>query len=77
MEITKIFMIVFGIIAAICSGIVAKFTPYVAVVLVVLELMNITTYGIGTILLYSTVIWVSAIILVFLNALLIAMASHK
>jgi hypothetical protein len=63
---------IYGILSTICSAIVLKFAPYVTVVMLVLELASVTSYGFGTVLMYGALTWLTAFIIVGINAFVVA-----
>ena len=68
---------IFGVLSTICSGIVLKFTPLVTVVLVVLEVLNITTYGILTVIGYGALIYFIAWLIIAMNQFALVMFATK
>lgn len=72
-----IIAIIFSFLSALCSGVVIKFTPVITVVLIVLDLLSIVNFGVGTILIYGILVYISAWIILGLNALLLAMLTYS
>lgn len=67
MEILKIILIVFSSITTIVGTIVVRFTIPIGVVLIILELINLVSYGIWTIIGYTLGIWFLGFILALLG----------
>lgn len=72
-----IFAVIFGVLSAICSAVVVRFTPIVTLVIVVLEILSITNYGIWTVIGYGALVYLCALIIFGCNALLLAMLGAK
>lgn len=72
-----IFAVVFGVLSTICSAVVVRFTPIVTLVIVVLEIISITNYGIWTVVGYGILTYLCALIIFGCNALLLAMIGTK
>lgn len=72
-----IVLAVFGFISTVCSGIVQKFTPYATAVIVVLEILDVTNYGIWTVLGYGLLTYVIAWFIIGMNAFALAMFASK
>lgn len=70
--ISAIVGIVCAIISFIVSVVVMRFTPVIVVILIVLELCSITTFGIGNILLYGLLAYVGSFILLFITTIVAA-----
>lgn len=68
MEILKIILVVFSSITTIIGTIVVRFTIPIGVVLIILELINLVSYGIWTIIGYTLGIWFLGLLFVFLGA---------
>lgn len=60
------------IFSVIASAVVMRFTPVIVVILIVLELCSITTFGIGNILLYGLLAFVGSFILLFITTIVVA-----
>lgn len=54
-----------------------KYTAHVVVVLIILELCAVTTFGIGTVLLYGILTYFGAFIVLFIIAILAAVITTK
>lgn len=72
-----ILAVVFGVLSTICSAVVIRFTPVVTTVIVVLELLSITSYGIWTVVGYGLLTILVALLIFGCNALLLAMIGAK
>ena len=68
---------IFGVLSTVCSAVVLKFTPLVTVVLVVLEVLNITTYGIWTVIGYGALIHFIAWLIIVMNQFAFVMFASK
>lgn len=68
---------IFGVLSTACSAVVIKFTPLVTVVLVVLEVLNITTYGIWTVIGYGALIYLIAWFIIVMNQFAFIMFASK
>ena len=66
-------LVIWGVISTICSAIVIKLTPIVTVIMVVLELVGVTSYGIWTVIGYGILTFVIGLVVFGLNMLFIAM----
>ena len=66
-------LVTWGILSTVCSTIMVKLTPIVTVILVVLELVGVTNYGIWTVIGYGILIFTVGIAVLVLNMLFIAM----
>lgn len=61
----------------ITSTIVMKYTAHVVVVLIILELCAVTTFGIWTVLLYGILTYIAAFIVLFITTILTAFIMTK
>lgn len=68
---------VFGFLSTVCSGIIAKYTPVVTVVVIVLEILSITNYGIWTVLGYGLLTYIIAWFIIGMNLLALAIFVSK
>lgn len=68
---------VFGFLSTVCSGIIAKYTPVVTVVVIVLEILSITNYGICTVLGYGLLTYIIAWFIIGMNLLALAIFVSK
>ncbi len=68
---------VFGVLSTVCSGIIAKYTPVVTVVVTVLEILSITNYGIWTVLGYGLLTYIIAWFIIGMNLLALAIFVSK
>lgn len=79
--IVLIMSIIVGCICAflsfVTSAIVMKYTAHVVVVLIILELCAVTTFGIGTVLLYGILTYIGAFIVLFITTILTAFFMAK
>lgn len=65
------------ILSFIATAIVLRFTPIAVVVLVILELCAITTFGIWTVLLYGVLTYFGAFVILFIITALAAFVTAK
>lgn len=65
------------ILSFIASAIVLRFTPIAVVVLVILELCAVTTFGIWTVLLYGVLTYFGAFVILFIITILTAFITAK
>ena len=81
MKILEVLLLVIGaifrVLSTICAAAVLKFTPLVTVVLVVLEVLNITNYGIWTVIGYGVLIYFIAWLIIVINQYALAMFTSK
>ena len=61
----------------ITSAIVMKYTAHVVVILIILELCAVTTFGIWTVLLYGILTYIGAFIVLFITTILTAFIMSK
>lgn len=61
------------ILSFIAAAIVLRFTPIAVVVLVILELCAVTTFGIWTVLLYGVLTYFGTFVILFIIAILTAL----
>ena len=59
-----------GFLSFITSAIVMKYTVHVVVVLIILELCAVTTFGIWTVLFYGILTYICAFIVLFITTIL-------
>ena len=65
------------ILSFIATAIVLRFTPIAVVVLVILELCAVTTFGIWTVLLYGVLTYFGAFVILFIITILAAFITAK
>ena len=68
---------IYGVLSTICSVVVLKFAPYVTAVMLVLELASVTSYGVGTVLMYGALTWLTSFVIVGINAFVVAFLTSK
>lgn len=66
-------LVTWGILSTVCSAIMIKLTPIVTVILLILELVGVTNYGIWTVIGYGILIFTIGLIIFGLNMLFIAL----
>lgn len=76
MEILKITIAILSVIATFVGAVIAKLAIPVGVVLIVLELIGLVSYGIWTIIGYTIGIWFLGLIIAFLGAFITLIATH-
>lgn len=69
MEILKMTIAILSVIAIFVGAVIVKIAIPVGIVLIVLELIGLVSYGIWTIIGYTFGIWVLGLIIVFLGTL--------
>lgn len=67
----SIICVIFGVLSTICSGVVMKFTPYVTAMFVVLEIVQVTSYGIFTVIGYGCLVYLIAWLILIINSILL------
>lgn len=72
-----IVLAVFGFISTVCSAVVQKFTPHVTAVIIVLELLDVTNYGVWSVLGYGVLTYVVAWVIIGMNVLALAIFASK
>lgn len=81
MDVVTIIAVIVGGICAflsfVTSAIVMKYTAHVVVVLIILELCAVTTFGIWTVLLYGILTYIAAFIVLFITTILTAFIMTK
>ena len=76
-NIFMVLAVVFGVLSTVCSAIVLRFTPIVTIVLVILELLNITTYGVWIVIGYGVLVLFGALLILVTNAALLLILGRK
>ena len=68
---------VFGFLSTVCSAIVAKYTPIITLVVVVLEIIDVTNYGVWTVIGYGLLTCIAALFVILMNMLALAVFTLK
>ena len=76
MEILKITIAILSVIATFVGAVISRLTIPVGVVLIILELIGLVSYGIWTIIGYTFGIWFLGLIIAFLGAFITLIATH-
>ena len=76
-NIFMVLAVVFGVLSTICSAIILRYTPIVTIVLVILELLSITTYGVWIVIGYGLLVFFGALLILGTNALLLSILGRK
>ena len=76
MEILKMTIAILSVIAAFVGAVISRFAIPVGIVLIVLELIGLVSYGIWTIIGYTFGIWVLGLIIAFLGAFTTVIATE-
>ena len=76
MEILKITIAILSVIATFVGAVISRLTIPVGVVLIILELIGLVSYGIWTIIGYTFGIWFLGLIIAFLGAFTTVIATH-
>lgn len=72
-----VFAVIFAILGTVCSSVIVKYTPYVTVVLVALDLFNVVSFSVWTIIGYGILTYICAWIILGINILLLAFLGAK
>jgi len=67
----------FGFLSTLCSAVVARFTPIITLVVVVLEIIDVTNYGVWTVLGYGLLTYIAAWFIIAMNILALAVFTSK